>query len=71
MEQQLFTWESFDELGTDEYEFYNVTTVVKIKDIPAGTHFDMAQINFGDYPYVSFQNDGNILHSFSLRLFVV
>ena len=42
IENQLFTWESWDEVGTMSLQFCDVQLKVQIGDFPIGTKFDCA-----------------------------
>lgn len=46
MEGQFFSWEEWDEQDMCVLMFYDVTLKVPIKDIPAGTKFPWASVDY-------------------------
>ena len=42
LEQQIFSWEDWDELDVGDLIFYDVTLKVPVGEFPAGTHFAYA-----------------------------
>lgn len=46
MEQQLFTWEDWELLGTTTLAFSNIVLIKAIKDYPIGKQFKSAIIDY-------------------------
>lgn len=46
MEKQLFEYDSWDIVDTMVFQFYNITTKVKIGKHPPGSQFDLAVIDY-------------------------
>ncbi len=68
IESQLFIYDDCDNLNDGSYMYYNVTTLVNIKGIPAGTVFSYAILSFTD-SYLIFQDQyANEVHRFSLKI---
>ncbi len=60
MEEQLFSWESFDVLDTMCFVFYKVKTKIKILSWDVGTSFDYAEVNYHDGTVEFGQDEGQI-----------
>ena len=70
LEQQLFTWEQWNEgAEVTDTVFYDCTLTVQVGDFPAGTKFPTAYLA-GSGSFVVFQDEAKQEHIFDLTLTV-
>lgn len=69
LEQQLFSWEGWDDNGIMCPQFYNVVLKVPIGSFPVGHKFPVAFFN-GDTSVISFMDENDKEHAFELLLSV-
>ena len=70
MEQQLFTWDGWDQHDFATFSYCEVETIVDLPGIPCGSKFDGANVCYHK-GVLEFWNDnttGEVLHKFKLKL---
>lgn len=67
LENQLFCWESWDEMGVACLQFYDVELVVSIGEFPVGHKFASAFMD-NEHSIVAFYDEDNNESKFKLKL---
>ena len=68
MEQQLFTWENFNQFDEAAYQFYKVCLVQPIGEHQIGKCFDSASLDFQHGTLEFYDANNNIVDSYKLIL---
>ena len=69
MEQQFFTHEGLDQHDTLAFTYYNVTTIVDLPDVPKGSKFAVADMDYDKGKMRFWDETGiKVLHEFKLKL---
>ncbi len=67
LEEQIFTWDGWDDNGPMMPQFYKVELLVQVGEFPPGTKFPVAFFN-GDSSTLSFMDESNVEHIFEMKL---
>jgi len=67
LEEQIFTWDGWDDNGPMMPQFYKVELLVQVGEFPPGTKFPVAFFN-GDSSTLSFTDESNVEHIFEMKL---
>lgn len=65
LEDQLFTWDGWDDNGPMALQFYKVELKVPIGEFPVGTKFPVAFFN-GDHSILSLMDENDVEHAYEL-----
>lgn len=69
-EQQLFSWEDWDDIDDVTFMFYDVRLKVDIGQHKAGTHFASAAVNW-QYGELELKDSAGAIYYYDLKLTVV
>ena len=69
LENQIFVWDGWDDIGTIIFLYYNVELIVPVGEFPVGHKFPSAVFN-GEESFVSFMDENKVQHTFELSLSV-
>lgn len=69
LEEQIFTWDGWDDNGPMMPQFYKVELLVQVGEFPPGTKFPVAFFN-GDSSTISFMDEKDEEHIFELKVSV-
>lgn len=67
LENQIFTWDGWDDNGVMSPVFYKVELLVQVGEFPPGTKFSVAFFN-GDSSTLSFMDENEVEHIFEMHL---
>ena len=71
MIEEFFDFDGCDFIGNYLVQHYDVVLKKQIGDIPAGTKFDCASVDFDTSKLVFFHNTGKVVATFQLGLVVL
>jgi hypothetical protein len=69
MENQLFTWDGWDDAGVSDVQFYDVTLIVPVGEFPIGTKFPTA-FWMGSQSLLSLIDSEEKEHLYEIKAFV-
>lgn len=67
LENQLFTYDGWDDNGVLSPQFYKVELLVQVGEFPVGTKFPVAFFN-GESSTLSFMDENDVEHIFEMKL---